>query len=313
MKQLFLACAILLTLSTVFVSCGSDDTDPLPVVEIYAEVDADDPYSISYSAVAQYVTSYNWDFGDGNVSVEGAPTHTYAQSGKYTVTLTAKGGGGETIATKEIEILASIQELLSGGPAMPNGKKWVMSAIANPGTDGVSNKVIDPITGADIEFPATDNLLAIIGLGVEYDNLFTFKYDGAYSLDYVNENCLAGYLYSVMEGLTITTPTGYGLVQAVHAEATGATWTLEEGVDLVIDAANQPVVGGAIDEVTVTFQDVDVLTFNNGGFLGLLDYTPKAIIREISSDRLSVTLFLHGVQEHPSKPSNLITLTFDAI
>ena len=34
-------------------------------------------------------TSYEWDFGDGNMSTEESPTHVYATHGIYTVTLTA--------------------------------------------------------------------------------------------------------------------------------------------------------------------------------------------------------------------------------
>ena len=311
MKNLFVNLFALLAMSAVIISCGSDDDTPAPVVEIYAEADADNPYMYSFTAAAKYVDEYNWNFGDGNVSVDGAPTHTYVQSGKYTVTLTAKGGGGETIATKDIEILASIEEMLTGGPAATNGKTWVMSTVANPGTDGVSNKVIEPLSGDDILFPATDNLLTQIGLGDEYDNLYTFKHDGSYVLDYVNDKCVAGYMYSVINQLNRTIETPYGLAQVEHTEATGASWTLEKNIDLVINAANE-VQGGDPEEVTVTFEGVDVITFANGGFIGHMDFTPKAIIREITSERMSLTLFLHGVMQHPEKPSNLITISFDA-
>jgi hypothetical protein len=38
--------------------------------------------------------SYNWDFGDGNTSVDAAPWHTYTKSGKYSVSVTVTDDRG---------------------------------------------------------------------------------------------------------------------------------------------------------------------------------------------------------------------------
>lgn len=38
--------------------------------------------------------SYSWDFGDGNTSTVGSPTHTYAQSGTYTACVTVTDANG---------------------------------------------------------------------------------------------------------------------------------------------------------------------------------------------------------------------------
>ncbi|MCU4166396.1 PKD domain-containing protein [Carboxylicivirga caseinilyticus] len=38
--------------------------------------------------------TFLWDFGDGNISTEKEPTHTYYTTGDYKVTLTAEGSGG---------------------------------------------------------------------------------------------------------------------------------------------------------------------------------------------------------------------------
>lgn len=45
--------------------------------------------------------AYSWDFGDGNMSTAEQPTHTYAEDGLYTVTLTAEGDCG-IITTSQI-------------------------------------------------------------------------------------------------------------------------------------------------------------------------------------------------------------------
>jgi PKD repeat protein len=46
-------------------------------------------------------TSWSWDFGDGQTSTDRNPVHTYTKAGIYTVSLTAKNGGGQDTATKE--------------------------------------------------------------------------------------------------------------------------------------------------------------------------------------------------------------------
>ena len=44
--------------------------------------------------------SWDWDFGDGNTSVEQNPEHTYTDAGTYSVTLTATNEGGSDTETK---------------------------------------------------------------------------------------------------------------------------------------------------------------------------------------------------------------------
>lgn len=46
------------------------------------------------------ITSWQWDFGDGTISTEQNPSHTYTDPGTYTVSLTATGPGGSDTETK---------------------------------------------------------------------------------------------------------------------------------------------------------------------------------------------------------------------
>ena len=62
------------------------------------------------------VESYLWDFGDGTISQEAEPTHTYSQDGMYTVTVTAKAPSGcPTIRTfeKAIKVNAHTATIIS--------------------------------------------------------------------------------------------------------------------------------------------------------------------------------------------------------
>ncbi|MFK8006955.1 MAG: PKD domain-containing protein [Saprospiraceae bacterium] len=48
--------------------------------------------------------SYSWDFGDGNISTETNPTHTYGADGNYTVVLTATNNCGSVTSTQTVNI-----------------------------------------------------------------------------------------------------------------------------------------------------------------------------------------------------------------
>jgi len=56
------------------------------------------------------VSSYSWDFGDGNTSTQFEPTHTYSNDGNYTVTLSASSGVGCTASFTSIVGIVSITE-----------------------------------------------------------------------------------------------------------------------------------------------------------------------------------------------------------
>jgi PKD repeat protein len=57
------------------------------------------PLSVQFtSLVTNTVTTYAWDFGDGQSSSAAQPAHSYSAAGVYTVTLTVSGPGGS--ATK---------------------------------------------------------------------------------------------------------------------------------------------------------------------------------------------------------------------
>lgn len=77
----------------------------IPSAAFNYEPDEEDPLTIHFGNQSQNVNEYTWDFGDGSaVSSEASPSHTYAETGIYTVTLTATGAGGTTEASMEVEV-----------------------------------------------------------------------------------------------------------------------------------------------------------------------------------------------------------------
>ena len=88
-------------------------------------------------------TEWRWNFGDGNISTEKNPVHTYNKSGLYSVTLTASNEDGSNALTKSgyIVVSNSLEAAFSGSPTSgaeplsvsftdqstgtPTGWKWV--------------------------------------------------------------------------------------------------------------------------------------------------------------------------------------------
>ena len=68
----------------------------IPTAGFSHSPDDTDPNTINFLNDSEMATGYTWNFGDGSeISDEEKPTHTYATSGTYTVTLTAIGITGD--------------------------------------------------------------------------------------------------------------------------------------------------------------------------------------------------------------------------
>lgn len=69
--------------------------DNLPVSALFIPSDTsfcNAPATVSFTNQSANATAYAWDFGDGFVSTESSPTHTFQSIGQYNVTLTADAG-----------------------------------------------------------------------------------------------------------------------------------------------------------------------------------------------------------------------------
>ena len=261
---------------------------PAPTVKFEFAVDG---YEVTFTSTVTDVNTYLWDFGDEETSTEANPVHTYVSSDTYTVKLTVKGDGGEASVTHDVDILPSIEEMLTGGPLATNGKTWVLSRGYIEGVDGGSG--IEP--SMLILFAAAPNILDPLGLATdEYDNEFTFFNDGKYLVD-TKGAALAGSLFGLFGGeqqiISITDNT-LGLCTTTYTHPENATWTLHED-NLVVTGA--PYGGTDIPAITytTTFTGKKWISLSEGAYFGILDYpgTRQFIVKDITLEKMSVGMF----------------------
>ena len=92
----------------ICLGCKKEDTPtPLQVVAAF-EVSNTSPEVdelITFTNNSENATSFEWNFGDGNLSTKTNPTHAFAQAGSFIVTLTATGDGGSSTSNKEITVV----------------------------------------------------------------------------------------------------------------------------------------------------------------------------------------------------------------
>lgn len=80
-------------------------TEPVPLASFVADKSIAKPGdTISFTNYSLFATQYSWDFGDGTTSTAEQTTHSYAEVGTFTVTLTATGVGGSDVDSKSIII-----------------------------------------------------------------------------------------------------------------------------------------------------------------------------------------------------------------
>jgi len=94
--------------------------------------------TITFSNESENASYYQWDFGDGDISVDSNPTHEYSIAGTFEVTLVAIGDGGSDSTTVTITVTASYDITIFEGEGIENVDvydTWSQIQEVYPSTD----------------------------------------------------------------------------------------------------------------------------------------------------------------------------------
>lgn len=254
MKKLSFYLLSLLMVSVVFFACEDDEeTGPKPIARFTPTVEETVPYFVSFQNDSENADTYSWDFGDGNTSTEENPTHTYAEKGDFTVTLTAKGKGGEAITSKDVTITGfTLTQFLTGSDA--SGKVWNLEF----------NELVQLVSATDRAWWYGWHQLGT----AEQRNVvrhwdFIFKPDGTFEFDSKGETVRPG-------SGSFSTPFLFSDETSVYVEADG--WIAQDGTDCSAwgDITNVPF--KLSDAVTYAAYCDDRITLNKvGAHIGPMD------------------------------------------
>ncbi|MDW5549309.1 PKD domain-containing protein, partial [Methanosarcina sp.] len=77
----------------------------LPVAKFSSNVTSGNaPLTVQFTDLSENAEKWNWDFGDGNISTEQSPVHTYSATGEYIVIFTAANENGQSTKTGHISV-----------------------------------------------------------------------------------------------------------------------------------------------------------------------------------------------------------------
>ncbi len=128
------------------------------------------------------ITQWAWDFGDGQTSDQQSPSHTYAQAGDVTVSLTVTDAGGSNTNSQPVNVPAPAQSapsIVETTPVLPdvnaNPLKNSLTGIYNNGANQGNHAGVFSVAGDD----------SAVGL------LTPFATAGSYQLDDSSSNLQA--------------------------------------------------------------------------------------------------------------------------
>lgn len=130
-------------------------------------------FTVTFNNLSANSTMYSWDFGDGGMSTEENPVHTYASDGEFTVTLVASDGSG---ASDEISrtVQISSAQYSSAVLSSEEGKAWKLA--------GAQSFYVGPTAGSGEWWPGIpEDELEIRACML--DDEFIFYDDGTYEYD----------------------------------------------------------------------------------------------------------------------------------
>ncbi len=173
MKRLLLT---LISVCMLAAACKKSSTGSTPDagpsnLNISAVVNPDSSGNVSFTATATNAVSFDFDFGDGNFQTvpSGVVTYKYLTSGNYTVNVTAKSAGGQTIS-QSVPVAVVIKTSLVWSdefdtPGSPDATKWGFDT----GAGGWGNNELEYYTSRTDNAIVSNGTLKIIAKAESYN------------------------------------------------------------------------------------------------------------------------------------------------
>ncbi|THU31610.1 glycosyl hydrolase family protein [Niastella caeni] len=187
-----IGCSLLFISTLACGKKGGDEANNTPPtnLSLTATVSTDKSGHVTFTATATNAISYDFDFGNGvfQLAPSGIVTYRYTASGMYTVNVTAKSAGGQTIS-KSIQVTVTVEQSVIWADEFdtagaPNSAKWGYDL----GAGGWGNNELQYYTNRTDNAVISNGTLKIIAKAENYNgsaytsarllskDKFSFKY-----------------------------------------------------------------------------------------------------------------------------------------
>jgi hypothetical protein len=218
-------------------SAGTDSTPPTNLT-VAATVNSDNSGSVAFTASATNAVSYDYDFGNGvyQTVASGVVTYKYTTAGIYSVNVTAKSSGGQTLS-KSIQV--TITSLSSttlwseefNTPGAPDPTKWGYDI--GTGSGGWGNSELEYYTNRSDNVIISNGTLKIIAKKEAYSG-------SAYTSARIQTQNKFAFTYGKME-IRAKLPAGGGTWPAIWllgSNAATAPWPACGEIDIMEHKGN---------------------------------------------------------------------------
>jgi len=158
------------------VSLKESENVPAPEADFFADVtEGDSPLTVYFTDLSTNASAWEWHFGDDSTSTEQSPSHIYAKSGTYTVTLIAfNEGQTDTLVVSDLIVVSpgtGIDQLgNSEFKVYPNPSNGVVHITLN-GIDRQNISVFD-IAGKLIDYSSVSYNREVLTINFEKEGMY---------------------------------------------------------------------------------------------------------------------------------------------
>lgn len=248
-----------------------------PIAEILLNCECDAPFDVDFENVSHDATSISWDFGDGSTSTNDILTHTYANTGDYTIILTAENSSTgcpisydtATVRIRDIQAAFSLDSVFCMGVEEPfdaTASQDVFSDCWGGYTYQFDDPALRPVTTPNPNQPIGFATTGHVGITLIVRDVNGCR-DTAYS-DVIVSGIEADFGVS---DLHICSPTEVSFSDLSTSDTTITSWLWDFG-DLGISGDQNP------DHTYSIFEDSTYVNFIAQNAVGCIDTADSTLI-----------------------------------
>ena len=155
---------------SIMVTPTTDNSKVTPVANFNTNIISGyAPLFVQFTDLSQNAAEWNWNFGDGAISTENNPAHTYSAAGTYTANLTVSNGSLTASKTAPITVLQVSGESSSGGSSSGGSGSWGADVSPEPQSNVEAKELSHTFisSGNSVNFTFPQNATPVVNISFD--------------------------------------------------------------------------------------------------------------------------------------------------